>query len=211
MHDDFYQMYLEEMRDITPCTKEENARLLKETASGNKEAGKRLIEGNLQAALECAKEYDGKGVLLTDLVQEANMALTLAVGELAAGVGGVAETGGVAAETGGESFEEFMAARIKEALEAVVEEEVSAGKTGEELAARVNVLQTVSQALAAELGREATVEELADKMKMTVEEVKNIMKMAMDAMSMNAENMNLEDLAGVEGIEITEGLEDEEE
>lgn len=205
MHDDFYQMYLEEMRDITPCTKEENARLLKETASGNKEAGKRLIEGNLQAALEIAKEYDGRGVLLTDLVQEANMALTLAVGELAG------RDGGPAAETGGESFEEFMAVRIKEALEAVVEEEVSAGKTGEELAARVNVLQTVSQALAAELGREATVEELADKMKMTVDEVKNIMKMAIDAMSMNAENMNLEDLAGVEGIEITEGLEDEEE
>ena len=54
-------------------------------------------------------------------------------------------------------------------------------------------------------------EELADKMKMTVDEVKDIMKMAMDAMSMNAENADLEVLAEVEGIEITEAAEDEEE
>lgn len=53
-------------------------------------------------------------------------------------------------------------------------------------------------------------EELADKMKMTAGEVKDIMKMAMDAMSMNAENADLEDLAEVEGIEIT-GAEDGEE
>ena len=66
------------------------------------------------------------------------------------------------------------------------------------------MLQQISQLLAKELGREATVEELADKMKMTVEEISGIMKIAMDAMSMNAESMDLEALAGVEGIEITE-------
>ena len=108
-------------------------------------------------------------------------------------------------------FEGFLTARMKEALDLAVEEEESAEQTGEELAARVNVLQTVSQALARELGREATVEELADKMKMTVDEVKDIMKMAMDAMSMNAENADLEELAEVKGIEITEAAEDEEE
>ena len=40
------------------------------------------------------------------------------------------------------------------------------------MAARVNVLQTVSQVMAKELGREATVTELAEKMKMTEDEVK---------------------------------------
>lgn len=198
MHDDFYQMYLEEMRDISPCTKEENAQLLKDAADGDEEAKKRLIEGNLQVALDCAKEYNGKGVLLTDLVQEANMALTMAVGELSGG-------------TEDKDFEGFVMARIKKALEFVVVEEQFESKTGEELTARVNVLQTVSQVLAKELGREATVEELADKMKMTVEEVRDIMKMAMDAISLNAENADPEDLAEVEGIEITGDAEDEEE
>ncbi len=46
-------------------------------------------------------------------------------------------------------------------------------------------------------------------MKMTVEEISGIMKIAMDAMSMNAESMDLEALAGVEGIEITEDEESE--
>ncbi len=190
MHDDFYQMYLEEMGHIPPCTREEQEDLLKEAAEGRKEAKKRLVEGNLRAALEFAREYDGRGVLMTDLVQEANMALMMAVEEY------------VQSEDSPE-FESFKNQRIKEALDAAVNEQQFAKQTGEELAARVNVLQQISQLLAGELGREATVEELADKMKMTVEEIKGIMKIAMDAMSMNAETMDLEALAGVEGIEIT--------
>ncbi len=196
MHDDFYQMYLEEMGNIPPCTREEQGMLLKEAAEGRKEAKKRLVEGNLRAALEYAREYDGRGVLMTDLVQEANMALMMAVEEYAK------------IENGPE-FDVFIGQEIRKALEAAVEEQESACQTGEELAARVNVLQKVSQILAGELGREATVEELADKMKMTVEEIKGIMRIAMDAMSMNAETMDLEALAGVEGIEITEDEEAE--
>ena len=99
-------------------------------------------------------------------------------------------------------FDGFFAERIREALKLAVEEQESADRTGEELAARVNVLSQVSQLLAKELGREATVEELAEKMKMTVEEITGIMKMAMDAISTNAEDMDLEALAGVEGIEL---------
>ncbi|MFT4104226.1 MAG: sigma-70 domain-containing protein [Lacrimispora sp.] len=194
MHDDFYQMYLEEMEGIVPCTGEEKAVLLKEAVKGSKEAKKRLVEGLLKTSLEYAREYQDKGVLLTDLVQEANMALLMAVEEY----DGPAE----AAE-----FDRFTEEKIRQALIFAVEEEESADRTGEELTARVNVLQTVSQALAGELGREATVEELAEKMKMTVEEIKGIMKMAMDAMSMNAENADIEALSGIEGLEI---LEDEE-
>lgn len=192
MHDDFYQMYLEEMGDIEPCSKEEQETLIKDAAKGNEEAKKRLIEGNLRAALEYAREFEGRGVLLTDLVQEANMGLIMAVESYSKGENSL-------------EFDSFAGERIRKALELAVEEQQFADRTEEELTARVNVLQQVSQAMAKELGREATVEELADKMKMTVEEVRSIMKMAMDAMSMNAENMNLQDLeslADVEGLEI---------
>lgn len=195
MHDDFYQMYLEEMGDIIPCTMEEQERLLKEAAQGREEAKKRLVEGNLRIALEYAKEYEGKGVLMTDLVQEANMALIMAIEECAQ------------VENGPE-FDSFVSQRIRKALELAAQEQQFASRTGEELAARVNVLQQVSQVLARELGREATIEELAEKMKMTVEEINGIMKMAIDAMNMNAENMDLEELARVEGIEITEDGDD---
>lgn len=192
MHDDFYQMYLEEMGNIEPCSKEEQKTLIKEAAKGNEEAKKRLIEGNLRAALEYAREFEGRGVLLTDLVQEANMGLIMAVDSYSKGENSL-------------EFDSFAGERIRKALELAIEEQQFADRTEEELTARVNVLQQVSQVMAKELGREATVEELADKMKMTVEEVRNIMKMALDAMSMNAENMNLQDLenlADVEGLEI---------
>ena len=195
MHDDFYQMYLEEMGTIAPCTKEEQIRLFEEAGKGREEAKKRLVEGNLRAALEYAKEYDGKGVLLTDLVQEANMALVMALEEY------------IKMEKQPE-FDSFLGERIREALTLAVEEQESADRTGEELAARVNVLSQVSQLLAKELGREATVEELAEKMKMTVDEIQGIMKMAMDAISANTEDMDLEALAGVEGIELGDDEDD---
>ena len=191
MHDNFYQMYLNEMGEITPCTGEEQLKLISDLREGNQEAKKRLIEGNLRTALEYAKEYDGKGVLLSDLVQEANMALLMAVEEYA--------------KAGGENgFDSYVAEKIKKSLEVAVEEEASADQTGEELAARVNVLQQIAQTLAAELGREATVEELADKMKMSVDEIRGIMKMAMDAVSLNAENADLEALAEMSEMEITD-------
>ena len=57
-------------------------------------------------------------------------------------------------------------------------EQRSEAEIEETMAARVNVLQTVSQVMAKELGREATVEELAEKMKMTPDEIKDIMKLA---------------------------------
>lgn len=196
MNDDFYQMYLEEMEDISPCTKEETEMLLKNIKEGNKEAKKRLVEGNLKTALSYAKEFDGKGVLLTDLVQEANMALMMAVERYDG-------------SPTKEEFDRFAGDLMNEFLLEAVQEEVSAEQTAEELAARVNVLQTVSSVLAKELGREATIDELADKMKMTVEEIHGIMKIALDAMSINTEDMDMEALEGADGFDLIEQEEED--
>ena len=52
---------------------------------------------------------------------------------------------------------------------------------------QVKVLEEVSKSMADQLGREATVEELAERMQMTVEEVKDIMKQTLDAMTVTGE------------------------
>lgn len=163
-------MYLEELEHIPPLNQEEKDALLKLLAQGEKNAASRLIEGSLQQVLDIAGEYAEKGVLLEELVLEGNMALTLAVEEFSAG-----------------DFDEFTKSRIREAMRNLIQEQQDQNRTAEELLARVNVLQKVSQIMAEELGREATVEELAEKMKMTTEEIKDIMKLTLDAMSVDGE------------------------
>ena len=165
MNDKFYQDYLEELKEIRPCTDKEREMLLGRLAAGDKKAGERLIEGHLIFALAIAKDFKDQGVLAGDLVQEANLALTMAVWEYREG--------------------DFLAQakdRILAHIQAVIREQKQERETGEALAARVNVLQELSARMAGELGREATVEELAERMQTTSEEIKGMMKLAVDAL-----------------------------
>ena len=180
MHDDFYQMYLEELEALTEVGAEEEKILLARLSGGDGDAGKRLIEGNLKKALALAKEYDGKGLPMNDLVQEANMALTALVMELGDG------------ESPEMEFEELLEKRVRESLQAAVDEQQRESEIEENVTARVNVLQEVSRVMAGELGREATVDELARKMKMTADEIRDIMKITLDAVHVEtAMKMNL--------------------
>lgn len=180
MHDDFYQMYLEELEALTEVGAEEEKNLLARLSGGDGDAGKRLIEGNLKKALALAKEYDGKGLPMNDLVQEANMALTALVMELGDG------------ENLEMEFEELLEKRVRESLQAAVDEQQRESEIEENVTARVNVLQEVSRVMAGELGREATVDELAQKMKMTADEIRDIMKITLDAVHVEtAMKMNL--------------------
>ena len=103
-----------------------------------------------------------------DLVQEANMALLLALESYEGG-------------NFREQVKELSIERIQMAIQMQNQEK----QAEEEMAARVNVLKDISQMMAEELGREATVEELAEKMKMTVDEIKEIMKVTLDAMNVS--------------------------
>ena len=180
MHDDFYQMYLEELEALPEVGAEEEKNLLARLSGGDGDAGKRLIEGNLKKVLALAKEYDGKGLPMNDLVQEANMALTALVMELGDG------------ENPEMEFEELLEKRVRESLQAAVDEQQRESEIEENVTARVNVLQEVSRVMAGELGREATVDELARKMKMTADEIRDIMKITLDAVHVEtAMKMNL--------------------
>lgn len=179
MHDDFYQMYLEELEAVKEADEAEEKLLLERLAAGDQAARERLIEGNLKRVLEYAKEYADRGVILNDLVQEANMALTLLVCEYTREAG---------------EFQELLGQRVRNCLAAVLEEQKREAEIEENVTARVNVLQEVSRIMAGELGREATVEELAEKMKMTAEEIRDIMKITMDAVHVStAMKMNLDE------------------
>lgn len=166
MQEDVFRMYLDEIKEIDSCDKAENERLLQEFRGGNPAAKNRLIEGNLKMVLEMVQGYLNRGVPAGDLVQEANMALVMAAAEYEEG-----------------NFEDFVRERVKAALLEAVEEQSQETETARKMLDRVNRLKDVSQDMAEELGREATVEELAERMKLTGDEIKEIMKLTLDAMS----------------------------
>lgn len=170
LNGDFYKLYLEELEAVEPCTEEEMPRLLEGVLKRDEQAKKRLVEGNLKRAASYAEAYEGRGLPMGDLVQEANVALLL-----------------LAEEYEGGDFFPLMERRIREALETALEFQETEEKVEEEMAARVNVLKDISTSMAEELGREATAEELAERMKMTVDEIKDIMRLTLSAMSVSGE------------------------
>ena len=90
------------------------------------------------------------------------------------------------------SFEKLLESRIRVRMEEVLREQKAESDIEEEMLARVNVLQEVSKAMAEELGREATLAELAERMRMSEDEIREIMKVTMDALSMSEINRSLQ-------------------
>ena len=173
--EDIYRVYMEEIAAIPPCSEEENEKLLGEIRSGNKAARERLIEGILKNALFFVQDYINKGVPMADLIQEASMELMMLADEGFEG-----------------SFEKLLESRIRVRMEEIINDQKKETDIEEEMLARVNVLQEVSKSMAEELGREAKLSELAERMKMTEDEVREIMKVTMDALSMSKINQDLQ-------------------
>ena len=173
--EDIYRVYMEEIAAIPPCSEEENEKLLGEIRSGNKAARERLIEGILKNALFFVQDYINKVVPMADLIQEASMELMMLADEGFEG-----------------SFEKLLESRIRVRMEEIINDQKKETDIEEEMLARVNVLQEVSKSMAEELGREAKLSELAERMKMTEDEVREIMKVTMDALSMSKINQDLQ-------------------
>lgn len=163
----YYRMYMADLKSLPAFSKTKEAALLKQYLEGDSSVGQALIEGRLRFAAKTAALYRGQGVLLMDLIQEANMALVMAVSKYEGG-----------------SFEELILTEIKDALEAALTEAGSEADVEKYLASQINSLMIVTARLAEELGREATLAELSEKMHMPEESVKELVKMAMDAMTM---------------------------
>ena len=173
--EDIYRVYMEEIAAIPPCSEAENEKLLGEIRNGNKAARERLIEGNLKNALFFVQDYINKGVPMADLIQEASMELMMLADEGFEG-----------------SFEKLLESRIRVRMEEIINDQKKEADIEEEMLARVNVLQEVSKSMAEELGREAKLSELAERMKMTEDEVREIMKVTMDALQMSQINQSLQ-------------------
>ena len=165
----FYDIYLEELKNLPQGTPEEETALLKKLTEGDKTAVSRLTELKLTKAVQIAEEYHDRGLPAGDLVQEANMALFLFASEYENG-----------------DFDAQMEKKVRAAIEDALQIQNRETKIEEEMA-RVNVLKDISASMARELGREATLAELAERMKMSEDEIRDIMKLTMDAMKVSGQ------------------------
>lgn len=158
-------LFLEELRAMKQLTPEETAALFEE---GSEEAKKKIIEGNIYRVAEAAHYFESEHIPYMDLVQEGNLALTLFVYET---------------ESYGPETEEKLNTAIHEALRSFASQEDDSKRAGEELSARLNLLNDVCVKLAEELGREATAEEVAKKVSMDPDDVKYLMRIALAAVN----------------------------
>ena len=131
--------------------------------------GEAVIESFLPQILEIARTHMGKGVLFGDLVQEGNIGLLEAM-----------------AIYQGEDADGFLA-HAKSAVEDSILDAIAmqrgSDSVGEAMAIKANRLDDASTFLSKELGREPKIEELAKYLSMTEEEVKEVMKISLDALS----------------------------
>lgn len=161
------RMYLEaELAGIEKCTDEEIQGLLPLAYSGDKEAVSRLVEGNMYRVVEAAGYFQTEDIPFMDLLQEGNMALFLFC---------------TSEEYGDEYSSMRMDAAIREAIESFVEEEEDSHRASEELKTTLNVIDEVCVQLTDKLGREPSTEEVAEMMKMDADDVKYLMRIALNA------------------------------
>ena len=152
------RLYLEELASIPACG--DPAVLAMEVAEGSEAARERLVNLSLYRVVELAKEYVGRGVLLLDLIQEGSMGLWQ----------------GILQYNGGD-FEDHRDWWIRFYMVKTVVEQARAGGVGQKMRQAMEDYRSVDERLVADLGRNPTLEEIAEELHMTVDEAGSISQM----------------------------------
>ncbi|QSZ27814.1 RNA polymerase sigma factor RpoD [Aceticella autotrophica] len=168
--EDPVRMYLKEIGKVPLLTPDEEIELAKRIAQGDEEAKKRLSEANLRLVVSIAKRYVGRGMLFLDLIQEGNLGLMKAVEKFD--------------HRKGYKFSTYATWWIRQAITRAIADQARTIRIPVHMVETINKLIRVSRQLLQELGREPTPEEIAEEMDLTVEKVREIMKIAQEPVSL---------------------------
>lgn len=167
----FYNMYMNELKGIQE-EKRSREEMLKGHLNGDTECTKALTESYLTEVIRLSEEYLNSPLGKSDLVAEGNLALYEAVVEYC-GISNIDE------------FERFIFDRIRKSIEKAVFCELGSSRTSDHLVERINALNDASTDMARELGREATLKELSDRLALSEDEIKELMKISIDALTID--------------------------
>ncbi|SDG01408.1 RNA polymerase primary sigma factor [Selenomonas sp. WCT3] len=168
--DDPVRMYLKEIGRVPLLTAEEEVALAKRMQDGDEVAQKRLAEANLRLVVSIAKRYVGRGMLFLDLIQEGNLGLIKAVEKFD--------------YTKGYKFSTYATWWIRQAITRAIADQARTIRIPVHMVETINKLIRVSRQLLQQLGREPAPEEIAKEMEITVERVREIMKIAQEPVSL---------------------------
>ena len=168
--EDHVRMYLKEIGKVPLLTVDEEIELAKRMEEGDEEAKSKLAEANLRLVVSIAKRYVGRGMQLLDLIQEGNLGLMKAVKKFD--------------YKKGYKFSTYATWWIRQAITRAIADQARTIRIPVHMVETINKLLRVSRQLLQELGREPTNEEIAERMDIPVQRVREIMKISQDPISL---------------------------
>lgn len=168
--EDPVRMYLKEIGKVPLLSAEEEIELAKCMEEGDEAAKKRLAEANLRLVVSIAKRYVGRGMLFLDLIQEGNLGLIKAVEKFD--------------YRKGYKFSTYATWWIRQAITRAIADQARTIRIPVHMVETINKLIRVSRQLLQELGREPQPEEIAEKMDMSVDRVREILKISQEPVSL---------------------------
>lgn len=168
--EDPVRMYLKEIGKVPLLSADEEIELAQRMEVGDEDAKKRLAEANLRLVVSIAKRYVGRGMLFLDLIQEGNLGLIKAVEKFD--------------YRKGYKFSTYATWWIRQAITRAIADQARTIRIPVHMVETINKLIRVSRQLLQELGREPTPEEIADEMDMSVERVREILKISQEPVSL---------------------------
>ncbi len=168
--DDPVRMYLKEIGKVPLLSGEEEIELAKRMENGDEEAKKRLAEANLRLVVSIAKRYVGRGMMFLDLIQEGNLGLIKAVEKYD--------------YRKGFKFSTYATWWIRQAITRAIADQARTIRIPVHMVETINKLIRVSRQLLQENGREPSPEEIAEEMGISVEKVREIIKIAQEPVSL---------------------------
>ncbi len=168
--EDHVRMYLKEIGKVPLLSAEEEVNLAIAIEQGDESAKQRLNEANLRLVVSIAKRYVGKGMQFLDLIQEGNLGLLKAVEKFD--------------YQKGYKFSTYATWWIRQAITRAIADQARTIRIPVHMVETIHKLGRVSRQLSQELGKDPTPEQIAEEMGMSVEKVREIMKISQDPVSL---------------------------
>lgn len=169
--DDPVRMYLKEIGQIPLLTVEEEQELAKRVVEGDASAKNQLTEANLRLVVSIAKKYSGRGLHILDLIQEGNTGLIRAVDKFD--------------YTKGNKFSTYATWWIRQAITRAIADQARTIRVPVHMVEVINKATRCNRKLVQELGREPTLEEIADELNLPIEKIIEANRTAADTLSLD--------------------------